>query len=235
MAQTGFTPIQLYRSTTGGAVPLTGNLAPGELAINIANTDMALFAENASGTVVRLMNNPAGLQYPTADGTNGQVVRTNGSGVLSFTTIPSQVYPSAGVAVSTGSAWGTSLTAPSGALVGTTDAQTLTNKRINSRVSTTASVASITPDVASFDQYCVTAQAAALAINAPIGSPLDGTKLIFRLLDNGTARVLTWDATYTAIGVTIPTTTVINKTTYVGCIYNAAAVRWDVIAVVTQA
>ena len=84
MAQTGFTPIQLYRSTTGGAVPVTGNLAPGELAINIANTDMALFAENASGTVVRLMNNPAGLRYPTADGTNGQVLTTNGSGSLSF-------------------------------------------------------------------------------------------------------------------------------------------------------
>jgi len=31
------------------------------------------------------------------------------------------VYPGAGVAVSTGSAWDTSLTAPSGALVGTTD------------------------------------------------------------------------------------------------------------------
>jgi hypothetical protein len=84
MAQANFTPVQLYRSTTGGTVPSGANLAPGELAINIANTDMALFAENASGTVVRLMNNPAGLQYPTADGTNGQVVTTNGSGVLSF-------------------------------------------------------------------------------------------------------------------------------------------------------
>ena len=84
MAASGFTPIQLYRSTTGGAVPVTGNLAPGELAINIANTDMALFAENASGTVVRLMNNPAGLRYPTADGTSGQAIVTNGSGNLSF-------------------------------------------------------------------------------------------------------------------------------------------------------
>ena len=87
MAQTGYTPIQLYRTTTAAAVPLTANLAPGELAINIANTDMALFAENASGTVVRLMNNPAGLKYPTADGTNGQVVTTNGSGTLTFSTI----------------------------------------------------------------------------------------------------------------------------------------------------
>ena len=84
MAQTGYTPIQLYRTTTAAAVPLTANLAPGELAINIANTDMALFAENASGTVTRIMNNPAGLKYPTADGTANQVLTTNGSGTLSF-------------------------------------------------------------------------------------------------------------------------------------------------------
>ena len=84
MAQTGYTPIQLYRTTTGAAVPSSANLSPGELAINIADTDMALYAENASGTVVSLMNNPAGLKYPTADGSNGQVITTNGSGVLSF-------------------------------------------------------------------------------------------------------------------------------------------------------
>ena len=72
-------------------MPVNTNLADGELAINIANTDMALFSKNASGTVTRLMNNPAGLKYPTADGTNGQVVTTNGSGVLSFAT------PTAGV------------------------------------------------------------------------------------------------------------------------------------------
>lgn len=86
MSQSGYTPIQLYRSTTGAAVPLAADLAPGELAINIADTDMALYAENASGTVKRLMNNPAGLKYPTADGTSGQVISTDGSGNLSFST-----------------------------------------------------------------------------------------------------------------------------------------------------
>ena len=82
MAATNFTPIQLYRTSTASAVPLAANLAAGELAINLA--DVALFAENASGTVTRIMNNPAGLIYPTADGTAGQVISTNGSGVLSF-------------------------------------------------------------------------------------------------------------------------------------------------------
>lgn len=86
MAATNYTPIQLYRSTTGGATPSAANLAPGELAINIADTDMALYAENASGTVTRLMNNPAGLKYPTADGTSGQVVTTDGAGNLTFQT-----------------------------------------------------------------------------------------------------------------------------------------------------
>lgn len=86
MAQTGYTPIQLYRSTTGGAVPVTGNLNPGELAINIANTDMALYAENASGTVTRIMNNPAGLKYPTVDGSANQIIQTDGAGNLSFAT-----------------------------------------------------------------------------------------------------------------------------------------------------
>jgi hypothetical protein len=37
------------------------------------------------------MNNPAGLKYPTVDGTSNQVMITNGSGVLSWTT------PTAGV------------------------------------------------------------------------------------------------------------------------------------------
>ncbi len=76
--------MQLYRSTTPSAAPSSGNLAQGELAINLADTDMALFAENASGTVVSLMNNPAGLKYPTADGSAGQAVVTDGSGNLSF-------------------------------------------------------------------------------------------------------------------------------------------------------
>jgi len=37
MAQTGFTPIQIYRSSTASAAPTSGNLVAGELAINTAD------------------------------------------------------------------------------------------------------------------------------------------------------------------------------------------------------
>ena len=51
MAQTGFTPIQLYYSSTATNVPLAADLANGELAINI--TDGKLFyKDNASAVQV---------------------------------------------------------------------------------------------------------------------------------------------------------------------------------------
>ena len=103
------------------------------------------------------------------------------------------------------------------------------------RVSTTTSTASITPDVSAYDQYSVTAQAVSLTINAPVGSPADGAKLVFRILDNGVSQTISWNATFTVVGVSLPTSTTASKITYVGCIYNSANTRWDVIAVVTQA
>jgi hypothetical protein len=65
---------------------LAANLNAGELAININDADMALYAENQSGVVKRLMNNPAGLKYPTADGTANQIIKTDGAGNLTFVT-----------------------------------------------------------------------------------------------------------------------------------------------------
>jgi hypothetical protein len=87
MAQAGYTPISLYHSTTATTVPSASNLTAGELALNIADNDMSMYTENASGTVKLFFNNPAALKYPTADGTSGQTIVTNGSATLSFGTL----------------------------------------------------------------------------------------------------------------------------------------------------
>ena len=130
------------------------------------------------------------------------------------------------------------LPATTDTLAGIAATQTLTNKWIHPRVTSAASASSLTPDPSTTDEYCYTALAATLTINAPSaasGTISDGDKLLFRILDNGTGRALTWNATYTIIGTTLPTTTTANKMVYVGCIYNAANTRWDVVAVATQA
>jgi hypothetical protein len=49
MAQSGYTPISLYYSTTAAAAPTSGNLTNGELAINI--TDGKLYYKDNGGTV----------------------------------------------------------------------------------------------------------------------------------------------------------------------------------------
>ena len=59
-------------------------------------------------------------------GSKGDIGFTGSQGDLGYT--GSMVYPSAGIAVSTGTAWGTSKTTPTGDVVGTTDTQTLSNK-----------------------------------------------------------------------------------------------------------
>lgn len=116
-----------------------------------------------------------------------------------------------------------------------TGTATLTNKRITDRVGTTASSSTPTPTGDSSDLYTVTALAANATFAAPTGTPTDGQKLLIRIKDNGTARTLAWNAIYRAVGVTLPTTTVISKTLYVGCIWNAADSKWDVIAVGQEA
>lgn len=112
--------------------------------------------------------------------------------------------------------------------------ETLTNKRVTQRVVTTADDATAVIDVDITDQYQLTAMANATTISTT-GTPTAGQKLTIRLKDNGTARALTWDAVFRAIGVTLPTTTVINKTHYIGCIYNITDTKWDAVAVVAQA
>lgn len=372
MAQTGFTPISLYYSTTASAVPTAGNLANGELALNTA--DMKLYAKNSSGVVTLLaqagagtgtvtsvggtgtvngltltgtvttsgnltlggtlsnvslttavtgtlpvgnggtggntqalartglgattlganlftITNPSAITFPRFNADNsvssldaatfrtaigagtgsGTVTSVGGTGTVNGLTLTGTVTSSGNLTLG-GTLSGVSLTtAVSGILpvanggtnnafftvsgpastaktytfanenmtiVGESQTQTLTNKRVNTRIQTVASGTPITPTGDTADQYTVTALATAATIAAPSGTPVDGQKLVIRIKDNGTARALTWTTTsgaYRAVGVTLPTTTVISKVVYIGCIYNSQDSFWDVIAVAQQA
>lgn len=93
-----------------------------------------------------------------------------------------------------------------------------------------AVTSSATPgiDVAYLDQFNITA----LAVNitsmttALTGTPKDGQRLVIRFKDNGTARTITWGASFAAAGAALLTTTVATKTHVTEFIYDAAASKW---------
>jgi len=123
-------------------------------------------------------------------------------------------------------------------IVGRSTTDTLSNKRINPRLVTAASYTTDTGtslNIANCDVFEITAQAGALLFNAPGGTPLGGQKLIIRIKDNGTARALTYNAVFRALGNALPTTTVLSKTLYMGFIYNATDTKWDLVAVAQEA
>ena len=100
------------------------------------------------------------------------------------------------------------------------------------RVITTTDDATAVIDVTATDVYQLSAVANATTFTLS-GTAVDGQQILVRIKDAGVAKALTWTG-FTAIGVTLPTTTTASKWTYVGCTYNAAATAWHVIAVTTE-
>lgn len=91
MAATNYTPIQLYYSSTASAAPTSGNLANGELAINI--TDGKLYYKDNGGIVQVLATKGAGtiggsttqIQYNNAGALAGNAAMTFNSGTNTTT------------------------------------------------------------------------------------------------------------------------------------------------------
>jgi len=102
-------------------------------------------------------------------------------------------------------------TLPTGNIVGDTDIQSLSSKRIYPRQNTQTSPTSITPDKSQFDEYYITALANAITINNA-ASPSVGDIFIIYLTDNGTAQTISWGTNYAGIGAALPTSTTANKT-----------------------
>ena len=115
MAQTGFTPIALYNTSTAAAVPVNTNLVNGELAINI--TDEKLYFKNAAGTVKLLAANLTSV----ANGGTGATSLTANNVLLGNGTSAVQVVApgtSGNVLTSNGTTWSSTTPAASGASKG---------------------------------------------------------------------------------------------------------------------
>lgn len=82
MAASGFTPIQLYYSTTNGNVPSAGNLAFGELAVNAYNGK--LYYKNSNTGVVSVLADGAVATGNLPGGSTGSVVYQSSTGVTAY-------------------------------------------------------------------------------------------------------------------------------------------------------
>ena len=201
--------------TLTGTVTSSGSLTLGGTLSNITNSQLTNSSITINGTPVSL-----GGSITTPQGT---VTSVTGTSPIAST---GGATPAISISQATTSTNG---------YLSSTDWTTFNNKiGIAPRVNTTTSSSSITINSDTTDQYTVTALAVGTTFNAPTGSPSNGQKLTIRIKDNGTAQTIAWNAIFRVIGTTLFTTTVANKTFYVGCIYNSADTTWDVVSVAQQ-
>lgn len=119
----------------------------------------------------------------------------------------------------------------------TSSTHTLTNKRVAPKVTTITSHATPTLNYDLYNCISITAQAEAITSMTTNLSwtPTDFEKLLVRIKDNGTARAITWWASFEAKGVALPTTTVVSKVLTVWFIYDSVTSKWWCVAVANEA
>lgn len=120
----------------------------------------------------------------------------------------------------------------SGSLVGTTDTQTLTNKRVTKRVSAMADGTSIDVDSDSYDMVSQvnTQGSGTLTINAPTGTPTNAQPLAYRIKSTN-SQTYSFNATFKAGTTALPTTHAgSSKFDYLLFLYNTTSSAWDLVA-----
>jgi hypothetical protein len=115
-------------------------------------------------------------------------------------------------------------------VVGTTDTNILTNKRITARTGTVASSATPTINTDNVDFYSLTAQTVDITSFTTnlSGTPTDGQTLWIAITGTA-ARAITWGASFESSTVALPTTTVTTARLDVAFIWNSVTSKWRIV------
>lgn len=191
------------------------------LGVNIGSAGAPVLFNGALGTPSSgTVTNLTGTASININGTVGATTPTTGS----FTTVTT----SGNIELGNASDTTLSRSAAGTLAVEGIRVQTTTPLVVSATSYTTDTGTSLNMD--NLDQFIITAQAGALLFNAPGGTLVQGRSLIIRIKDNGTARALTWNAVFRAMGTALPSTTVLSKTLYLGFFYNSTDTKWDLVA-----
>lgn len=108
---------------------------------------------------------------------------------------------------------------------------TLTNKRITPRIVTTTESATPTINTDNGDIFDITGlQQAITSFTTNLsGTPTHGQRMTIEVTDNGTARALTFGASFAATTVTLPTTTVISTRLRMQFEWSSVTSKWEII------
>jgi hypothetical protein len=118
MAQTNYTPISLYYSTTAAAAPTSGNLVDGELAIN--TNDGKLYYKDSSGVVQTIASKAGNTNVSSfSGGSTGLTPSTATTGAVSLAGTLAVGYGGTGATTLTGLLKGSGTSAFTAATAGT--------------------------------------------------------------------------------------------------------------------
>lgn len=109
-----------------------------------------------------------------------------------------------------------------------TVATAMSEVRHKPRIRVQTDVTTLSPDIDNYNYERVTGQTGGITVANPAGTPYDGEGLLIEITGTG-ARAISWGSDYESnsqYGLSLPSTTVTTKTTFVTFVWSAARSKW---------